>query len=642
MDKAALAKTQDNVRIMECILKGIDSNFYVSDIETNEILFMNENMKQTFGIKGNVMGLKYWEISQESWLLHCNHSSMKQITKDLKESIEWEEFNPYTERYYKNTDSIIEWINGEKVHMQTSVDIHDMKQEFFAAEQRLHFVIDHVPMSIFWKNADLVYQGGNLEFAKTIKDCQENIIGKTDYDFVNNEFAQQNIAYDKQLLETGETIDIEFQPPGTDTWMHSVKSLIRDKEGQTIGIVGIFEDITEKKKNENKLKLISEEAERANGAKGEFLSRMSHEIRTPMNAIIGMTNIARNSRDPEKKEYCLDKIYEASKHLLGILNDILDMSKIESSNYELSNEEFNLENMISDVLNIFQFQIDDKKQILHVIKDPELPAYIWGDELHLKQVITNLLSNAIKFTDREGSITFKIEKISGTESMSEIRFMVEDTGIGVTEEQGARIWSAFEQAEGNTTRKYGGTGLGLAISKRIVDLMGGHIWLESEVNVGTKFFFTIKVKNSVKSNTKTASLSSKIPTVNDFKIDAEQNLADYSGYLPFIDVETGLKRVLGKKKLYFTLLKNCKIRNTADELVTAIHKNDSGHSIECSHYIKSVATNLSLVALQKVAEEVEQNLKEGLPINKIIPAFTEMIDKTMQVIHDFLTAEDES
>jgi signal transduction histidine kinase/DNA-binding response OmpR family regulator len=236
------------------------------------------------------------------------------------------------------------------------------------------------------------------------------------------------------------------------------------------------------------------QAEQASQAKSIFLANMSHEIRTPMNAIIGMTTIAKSSQDIERKEYCLDKIEDASNHLLGVINDILDMSKIEANKFELSFTDFNFEKMLQKVVNVITFRVDEKRLDFTVHIDRNIPQGLYGDDQRLIQVITNLLSNAVKFTPEQGSIRLDTALETEEDGVCTIRISVADSGIGITKEQKTRLFSSFEQADSSTSRKFGGTGLGLAISKRIVNMMNGEIWVESEPGKGSAFTFRVRIK----------------------------------------------------------------------------------------------------------------------------------------------------
>ncbi|MCL2719706.1 MAG: ATP-binding protein [Treponema sp.] len=227
-------------------------------------------------------------------------------------------------------------------------------------------------------------------------------------------------------------------------------------------------------------------------SKSQFLSTMSHEMRTPLNAIIGMTAIGKKAEDLDKKDRAFKKIEDASSHMLGVINDVLDMAKIEANKLELSPIEYNFDKMLKKVITVVSFRAEEKKQALTVNIENTVPKFIFGDDQHLAQVITNLLSNAIKFTPENGKIKLSVslEGVSGSEC--ELRIEVADNGIGIANEQQKKLFKMFEQAEDGTTRKFGGTGLGLAISKRIVELMGGRIWVESELGKGARFIFTIK------------------------------------------------------------------------------------------------------------------------------------------------------
>ncbi len=229
-------------------------------------------------------------------------------------------------------------------------------------------------------------------------------------------------------------------------------------------------------------------------SKSNFLARMSHEMRTPMNAIIGMSDIARKSDDSLRIRYCLDKISDASSHLLGVINDVLDMSKIEAGKLELSYTDFPLAEALNRAVAIVSFKLVEKKQELGIKIHPDVPRAIISDMQRLTQVITNLLSNANKFTHEGGMISISIDNLGERDGVYELRFEVADNGIGISPEQQTSLFTSFEQADGSISRKFGGTGLGLAISQNIVNMMGGKIWIESELGEGARFIFVITAR----------------------------------------------------------------------------------------------------------------------------------------------------
>jgi signal transduction histidine kinase/CheY-like chemotaxis protein len=239
------------------------------------------------------------------------------------------------------------------------------------------------------------------------------------------------------------------------------------------------------------LEAASEAALAASRTKSEFLANMSHEIRTPINAVTGMTTIARSSTDLNRIYDCLDKIGAASHQLLGIINDILDMSKIEARKFELAHEPFFLEAMIRNVGSIIGVRTAEKKQRFIIDIAPDLPKAVVGDEMRLSQILINLLSNAVKFTAEGGEIRLACRYLGARGGKEEIEASVSDTGIGITKEQQARLFSAFVQADSGTAKRFGGTGLGLVISKSIAELMGGGIKTESTPGKGS--CFTVRV-----------------------------------------------------------------------------------------------------------------------------------------------------
>jgi len=364
-----------------------------------------------------------------------------------------------------------------------------------------------------------------------------------------------------------------------------------------------------------KLKDALDKANAASKAKSEFLSNMSHEMRTPLNAITGMTTIGKNAKDAERKDYALEKIEDASTHLLGVINDVLDMSKIEANMLELSPVEFNFEKMLQKVVAVVNFRVDEKKQKLTVHIDKEIPKTMIADDQRLAQVVTNLLSNAVKFTPEKGSITLETHFLGENKGLCEIEISVKDTGIGINDEQQKRLFNSFQQAESSTTRKYGGTGLGLAISKSIVEMMGGKIWVKSESEKGSNFAFTVKVKRGV-SKEKSGLLSPEVnlSNIRILTIDDDPDILAY-----FREVMHGYGI-------------NCDTAAGGEEALKLIEKNGSYHiyfvdwkmpgmdGIQLTRELKSKEANNSVVIMISAAEWsaiADESKKAG--VDKFLP-----------------------
>jgi PAS domain S-box-containing protein len=651
-----------SISVLKSILNNMDAYLYVTDPETDELLFINDRMKELFNAGENPIGKRCWKVMRNDMTSRCPFCPINKLNKNPEKPEVWEIDNPITERIYKCTDSFIQWTGNRLVHLNHAVDVTEeknaernvmerlqqqelmtaMSQSFISPESIENNINNALKMAGEFMHVSFITLLAHnakeqlliLKNSWTDGECQlpcnsmpfhEGILGYDSFitnhlsDIVFDDISEvehltnfskcgvkaliqiplivedvfwgilainecrstriwnesdiqlvclisslitsaiEQFRMEKQYLQMANIVNtspqfvstisangaFEFLNEGAlDILGYSADELVGKnisltlseqdfrrsvdeiiplilKEGKldfelpiirkdgkvrimamsgfksnfnTLGINTIAVDITERKRLEKKLIIAMEQAETSNKAKSEFLSRMSHEMRTPMNAIIGMTNIAKSSNDPEKKEYCLEKIDDASNHLLGVINDILDMSKIEAGKLELFETEFLFEKMLIRVIDVVKFRIDENKQHLVMNIDPAISNFVLADEQRVAQVLTNLLSNAVKFTPEDGTITVSVKNLNYADDYILKRVTITDTGIGISKEQQENLFQSFEQADGSISRKFGGTGLGLVISKKIIELMNGTITIESELGKGASFIVDVPVK----------------------------------------------------------------------------------------------------------------------------------------------------
>jgi signal transduction histidine kinase/DNA-binding response OmpR family regulator len=375
-----------------------------------------------------------------------------------------------------------------------------------------------------------------------------------------------------------------------------------------------------------------EDALSSTRAKSEFLANMSHEMRTPMNAIIGMTNIAKNAGDIGKKDYCLNKIEDASNHLLGVINDILDMSKIEANKFELSFEEFNFEKTLRKAVNVINFRVEEKKQRFTVHLDKNIPLSLIGDDQRLTQVITNLLSNAVKFTPEEGTLQLDSRLTGEEDGVCTLEIAVKDSGIGITDEQKKNLFQSFAQADSNTSRKFGGTGLGLAISKRIVEMMDGGIRVDSEYGKGSRFVFTVKMKRGAEGGKQPVLKGVNWNTIRVLAVDDDNavleyftEIADRFGF--FCDtVESGEKALtlIGKNGAYDVYFIDLRMPGMDGITLTRRLKNET-EEINKSVVIMISSTELTVIEDEARSAGVDKFLAKPLFPSAIADLISECI-----------------
>lgn len=383
-------------------------------------------------------------------------------------------------------------------------------QETLSAERAmLRALIDNVPDYMYVKDTDCRFLLANVAVARQMgAKGPEELLGKTDFDFYPRDLATTFFEDEQKVIRAGQAeINREesgMDPQGNLSHVLTTQVPLRGRNGQVIGLVGIGHDITHLKKIQEEMQRARETAEAASRAKSEFLANMSHEIRTPLNGIMGMTDLALETElGREQREY-LETVKISADSLLTVINDILDFSKIEAGKIDLESADFDVRDSLESTLKTLAVRADEKGLELLCEVAPEVPEIARGDVTRLRQVLLNLVSNAIKFTN-EGEVAVKVQQEAKDEHGVILHFTVSDTGIGIPDNKREMIFAPFAQADTSTTRKYGGTGLGLTISNRLVQMMGGRIWLESEESRGSDFHFTIQLQIADRKEVKVSS-----------------------------------------------------------------------------------------------------------------------------------------
>lgn len=367
----------------------------------------------------------------------------------------------------------------------------------------LHTLLDNSPDSIYFKDQASrfirISRGMMDKFGFT---DYASVLGKSDADIFTSEHATKARHDELQIMQTGKPViglvERETWPDRPDSWSYTTKLPLRDHQGKIVGTFGIGRDITKLVLGEQALREARDAADQASKAKSEFLANMSHEIRTPMNGIIGMTELLAHTRLTDAQRSFVQMIEQSAQSLLRIINDILDFSKIEAGKLDLEEAPFDLRKCVSHATKSLATRAAQHGTELVLVLERDIPELLVGDEIRLRQVLVNLVGNAVKFT-KGGEITVRVSIADGPPVTPDFRlhFSVADTGIGIPAEKQAAIFEAFSQADRSTTRQFGGTGLGLSISSRLIEMMGGRIWLESELGVGSVFHFTGRFLPSV-------------------------------------------------------------------------------------------------------------------------------------------------
>jgi PAS domain S-box-containing protein len=355
----------------------------------------------------------------------------------------------------------------------------------------LNSLIDNNPVAIIALDSADVVTTSNPAFETLFRYRHEDVIGRPVMKLVTTPELLAEIALNKQKLQKGETNHVVTRRKRSDGTLVDVEAYsVPLRTGGTItGALVLYQDITARKLAQEALLQAKEEAEAASRAKSEFLANMSHEIRTPMNGIIGMTELALGTNlSIEQREY-LGMVKTSADGLLTLINDILDFSKIEAGRLDLEMIDFPFHQSLGETIKVLALRVQQKGLELAWRVGPGVPERLNGDMGRLRQVLVNLIGNAVKFTER-GEVVVSVEKEAEDVTGMLLHFRVRDTGIGIPKDKLEMIFDAFTQADSSTTREYGGTGLGLAITSRLVDVMGGRIWVDSELGQGSTFHFT--------------------------------------------------------------------------------------------------------------------------------------------------------
>jgi len=509
---AALKESKD---FLDKIINSLGDPIFVKDRQ-HRLILVNDAACKLFGRpREEIIGQTAYDLFPTKEMADISWEKDEDVFKTGKENVN-EETNTYAPGITRTVlvkKTLYEDKAGNKFLVGVTRDITDRKKAEADLRKSTNFLADIVN---FLPDATLVIDKAGrviawnhaIEAISGINAC--DMLGKGDYEYsvpfygerrpilINLVLQRQKEfedLYDHIERRDGALEGEAYMPnmKGGAVYLYGRAAVLYDSSGEVFGAIESIRDITDRKHAEEELRKAKEAAEKAAEAKAEFLANMSHEIRTPLNAVVGLTGLLLSADlTAEQRDY-IETIKSSGDSLLAVINDILDFSKIEGGKMELENQPFDMQSCLKASIDLVAAKAAEKKIALSYRFEDNVPLTVMGDVTRLRQVLVNLLSNAVKFTD-SGDVVALVSARWLDFGQHEIHFAVKDTGIGIPGDRLDRLFQSFSQIDSSTTRKYGGTGLGLAISKRLVELMGGKVWAESEPGKGSAFHFTILVE----------------------------------------------------------------------------------------------------------------------------------------------------
>lgn len=506
--------------------------------------------------------------------------------------------------------------------VMTFRDVTTQERAFRASRQQqatLMSLINSVPEPVFYKDMQGQYLGCNQAFADLSGRPLREILGRTAQDLFDADTARALAERDQAALASlsrGGSENWITYPDGRRVLFETMISPFWDDHGLPLGLIGVSRDITQRKAQEEAMQRARDLAEEATRLKTEFMANMSHELRTPMNAILGMSSLALATELTPRQRDFLQKIHKSGQHLLGIINDLLDFSRMEAGRLQTERQQFELAPLLDEAAALIREKTGDKPIALVLDIAPNLPARVSGDALRLGQVLAQLADNAVKFTE-QGQIVLSARAVERTADSVLLRFALRDTGIGLAPEQVGSLFQSFNQADNSTTRKFGGVGLGLAISRRLARLMDGDLGVDSRLGEGSEFWFTARLGLD-------APPSDGLPR-----------------HVRGLDVDTGLRRMMGKRALYLDMLRLYVDgqRPCAAELCRAVDSGDTPQALLLVHTCKGVAGNIGATEVAALASALEESLRhptEPEELQARLDKLTAALDTQVQALDAWL------